>query len=895
VDHIPPTVASINRAAGDPTNASAVPFTVKFDEAVTGVDASDFVATPSGLAGAGNITGVTGSGDTWTVTVDTGTGSGTIGLNLIDDDTITDIAGNKLGGVGTGNGNFTTGQSYTLDRTPPLVATFTRVDASPTSQAQVHYAVTFTKSVGGVDPTDFAVTGGLTGASVALVTGGGTSWTVTVDTGSGSGSLGLTLNDDDSITDVVGNPLGGTGAGNGTASGPAYTVDKIAPTVTSVAPVTVGPTNGATVTYLVTFSEAVTGVDATDFTPTTAGALTGASVTNVSGSGTSWTVTVGTGTGDGQVGLTALNDGTIADLAGNLLSGSPVTGAAVVVDKTLPSAVSVVRNDANPTNAAAVTYTVTFSEDVTGVDPTDFALVTTGVAGAKVTGVGGGPRVYTVAVSTGTGSGTVGLNLLDDDTIRDQVNNPLGGTGTGNGALTGPAYTLDRTPPAVAGIALADATPTVPGTVHFVVTFTEPVTGVDGSDFALTTAGMTGAAVTGVSGSGTTYTVAVDTGFGKGTVRLDVADNDTVLDAVNNPLGGAGTGNGDFTSGPAYAVVPADSGTGGVPTPPRPPAVVAGAESGSSFVTVYDSAGKVLATFFAYDPSFAGGVHVALADVNGDGIADVITGPGSGGGPHVKVIDGTKLHDLLADGEIADSALLYNFQAYREDFRGGVYVAAGDINGDGVPDVVTGAGDTGGPAVTVFSGKDGSQMYSLMVYDDSFRGGVTVAVGDVTGDGRADIIAGTGPGGGPAVVVVDGSTRQIASTFYAFDPNFRGGVNVAAADLDGSGVAAIIAGEGVGGNGTVAIFRGLGTGKVPAAQSAFDASAGGTMDGTRVALADVNGDGKPELVVAGGPGSSPSTARVYDTTTLKELDLFFATDPAYAGGVNLGGVFVDKS
>ena len=101
--------------------------------------------------------------------------------------------------------------------------------------------------------------------------------------------------------------------------------------------------------------------------------------------------------------------------------------------------------------------------------------------------------------------------------------------------------------PAVASIALADATPTVPGTVHFTVTFSEPVTGVDGADFALTTTGLTGANVTGVSGSGTTYTVAVTTGFGKGTVRLDVADNDTILDQVGNPLGGAGLGNGDFT------------------------------------------------------------------------------------------------------------------------------------------------------------------------------------------------------------------------------------------------------------------------------------------------------------------------------------------------------------
>jgi hypothetical protein len=52
--------------------------------------------------------------------------------------------------------------------------------------------------------------------------------------------------------------------------------------------------------------------------------------------------------------------------------------------------------------------------------------------------------------STGTGNGTVGLNLVDNDSVKDGVNNPLGGSGAGNGNLTGQAYTIDRTPPATA-------------------------------------------------------------------------------------------------------------------------------------------------------------------------------------------------------------------------------------------------------------------------------------------------------------------------------------------------------------------------------------------------------------------------------------------------------------
>jgi hypothetical protein len=65
-----------------------------------------------------------------------------------------------------------------------------------------------------------------------------------------------------------------------------------------------------------------------------------------------------------------------------------------------------------------------------------------------------------------------------------------------------------------------------------------------------------------------------------------------------------------------------------------------------------------------YTPFFRGGVRVAAADVNGDGVIDIITGAGPGGGPHVKVIDGTKLSEVQSDLEIANSAMIGQFYAY---------------------------------------------------------------------------------------------------------------------------------------------------------------------------------------------------------------------------------------
>ena len=78
-------------------------------------------------------------------------------------------------------------------------------------------------------------------------------------------------------------------------------------------------------------------------------------------------------------------------------------------------------------------------------------------------------------------------------------------------------------------------------------------------------------------------------------------------------------------------------------------------------------------------------------------------------------------------------------------------MAAGDVNGDGHADIITGAGAGGGPHVSVFSGTDLSILASFFAYDPAFTGGVTVAAGDVNGDGLADIVTGAGAGGGPHV------------------------------------------------------------------------------------------------------------------------------------------------
>jgi predicted outer membrane repeat protein len=113
--------------------------------------------------------------------------------------------------------------------------------------------------------------------------------------------------------------------------------------------------------------------------------------------------------------------------------------------------------------------------------------------------------------------------------------------------------------PIVLSVNRAAANPTAAASVNFTVTFSEPVSGVNtGSpfaDFSLITSGVSGAAISSVSGSGRVYTAAVNTGSGNGTIRLDVNDDDSIQDATSKPLGGAGSGNGSFTSGQVYKVM----------------------------------------------------------------------------------------------------------------------------------------------------------------------------------------------------------------------------------------------------------------------------------------------------------------------------------------------------
>jgi hypothetical protein len=241
-----------------------------------------------------------------------------------------------------------------------------------------------------------------------------------------------------------------------------------------------------------------------------------------------------------------------------------------------------------------------------------------------------------------------------------------------------------------------------------------------------------------------------------------------------------------------------------------------------------------IGSILAFEPSFRGGVQATLGDVNGDKIEDLVVAAGAGGAPRVRVFDGTDGH-LLAD-----------FFAYEPSFRGGLNVAVGDVDGDGRGDIILGTGNGGGPRVRVLSGADMGQtvLQDYFAYEPTFRGGVTVAAGDVNGDGVAEVITGTGVGGAPRVEVFDGDVST--QNFFAFDSGFRGGVPVVAADLDGDGKAEIVAVTGPGNLSQVATFSDENGGEALNHVFASDADFNG---GVSVGAADTDGDGKQEVVL----------------------------------------------
>jgi hypothetical protein len=229
--------------------------------------------------------------------------------------------------------------------------------------------------------------------------------------------------------------------------------------------------------------------------------------------------------------------------------------------------------------------------------------------------------------------------------------------------------------------------------------------------------------------------------------------------------------------------------------------------------------------------------------VNRDGVKDIIVASGAGIAGTVRVWDG------------ATRSLLRDVSPFGA-FGGGLTVATGDMNGDGAADLVIGARAGGWPVVSVISGATGKSLSQFLAYSTQFTGGLTIGVGDINHDGRADIAVGPASGVrririfdghsiGPGQTPVD-----LVTPFNPFSQQYQGGASLAVGDITGDGFADIVIGNASG----VARFR---------LYSGAALTGGGTTApllkqdpwaydgrGVRVSLVeDIDGDGRTELVL----------------------------------------------
>ena len=289
--------------------------------------------------------------------------------------------------------------------------------------------------------------------------------------------------------------------------------------------------------------------------------------------------------------------------------------------------------------------------------------------------------------------------------------------------------------------------------------------------------------------------------------------------------------------------------------------VLSGVTGGTAQAFVLNDAGTLTAVGPIVTP-FVGGavVRASVGDFNGDGTADLAYTTGPGGTAAVRILNGRTGADLGGLTTVLGG------------FGGGVYVAAGDLDGDGRDELAVSADAGGGTRVTVFRvARTLTAAADFIALDDpNFRGGSRVAIGDVDNDGADDLVVGAGIGGGPRVAVYDGpsvlagSPARLIPDFFALDSGLRSGVFITAADLDADGFAELAYGTGDTGGPRLRVVSGAVLVANPGARAdqltavadffAFDEN---DRSGLRVAGRDLDGDGRAELVVASGAKAAP--------------------------------------
>ncbi|QEL20720.1 autotransporter-associated beta strand repeat-containing protein [Limnoglobus roseus] len=757
--------------------------------------------------------------------------------------------------------------SYTwqIDRTSPQVA----VGAPTVDKTSLTYLVTFTDAnPGAITLSAATVTPGTAIVGGVTVTpAGGNSVTVTLTNVSGGGTVGFTLAAG-ATTDLAGNSSAvassGAGAAVSTNDAPSVGNDTLAASVANAVrtiPVTVllindqpGAGEAGQALTIVAVGNAVGG------TVTLQGStVLFAPAPNFTGTASFDYTVQDNGTTNGFADpKTATGRASFAITAAPAVAGVPtVTAAATIEDTQTSSGLIVTPNAAD--GAAVSAFQISGivggqlfkSDGDTPINNGDFVSLAEGAAGLRFTPAAdanttaGGTFSFVAkgafdATGAGLGAGTVAnitVNAVDDAPSFTVAAGPtMSAAGQAPQTVAVFATAISNGPADEASQTLSFQVTADDPTLFRVQPAIDPATGT-----------LTFTPAASALGEATITVRLRDSG---GTVSAPIARR-IALRPVNQ------------TELPEFAGSP---GQGGVGT-----------------ATLFAGDGRPLLTSNPF-PGVAGvgEIHTASGDVNGDGVTDLIAATGKGPRSQAAVIDG------------ATQKILYTFTPFEESFTLGMNVAVGDVDRDGFADVGISAENGGGARVTIYSGRTGQVLMDFFGIEDvNFRGGSTLAFGDVDGDGFADLVSGAGIGGGPRIAIWSGATlfggqapTRLVPDFFVFEPTLRDGTYVTTGDVNGDGRSDLVFGAGRIGAPRVfavdakALLDSPGSTFTPLVN--FFAADPTLRKGVRVVVKDTNADRKADLIAVAPTG-------VTDLVTLYPSQSIATGAPS--GGTSLDDLF----
>jgi len=292
--------------------------------------------------------------------------------------------------------------------------------------------------------------------------------------------------------------------------------------------------------------------------------------------------------------------------------------------------------------------------------------------------------------------------------------------------------------------------------------------------------------------------------------------------------------------------------------------VIAPASGHSPKVQIISQTGVVRQEFLAYNENFTGGVNLTTADIDDDGINEIITAAGQGGGPHIRVFN--------RQGE-----LLKQFFAYESSFTGGVNVVATDIDGDGAVEIMT-APQSGYQSLVKIFNLDGELKKSQTVFESNYSGGVNLAISDFNADGQLEIVVSQNSISS-GVKIYSKDFDQLLS-FEAYPENSVSGVKVKAFNLYGDNRSEFIVVPVKGYKPQLQVFSPAGN-----LENQWLTFTEDKTQGLNLTAGDINGDLEPEIVVSQASGGE-NLIKIFNYLGLLKSQ-FTVFESGFSGGINL--------